>query len=65
VYSDVENILGLWEVKAIHNSDEVGYKETPQGMFKMVMKNGKFMNFMSTVDIPEHIHPVSGQNPMI
>ena len=48
VYSDVENILGLWEVKAIHNSDEVGYKETPQGMFKMVMKNGKFMNFMST-----------------
>ncbi|NLB81335.1 MAG: DUF4488 domain-containing protein, partial [Clostridiaceae bacterium] len=38
----------LWEVKAIHNSDEAGYKETPQGMFKMIMEQGKFMNFMST-----------------
>lgn len=44
------SILGLWEVKAIHNSDESGYKETPQGMFKMVFKDGKFMNFMSTDD---------------
>ena len=48
VSGDVENILGLWEVKAIHNSDEAGYKETPQGMFKMIMEQGKFMNFMST-----------------
>lgn len=48
VNGDVENILGLWEVKAIHNSDDVGYKETPQGMFKMILKNGKFLNFMST-----------------
>ena len=48
VSGDVENIWGLWEVKAIHNRDEVGYKETPQGMFKMIMKQGKFMNFIST-----------------
>lgn len=47
---DINNILGLWEVKAIHNSDEAGYKETPPGMFKMVFKDGKFMNFMSTDD---------------
>ena len=48
VSGDVENIWGLWEVKAIHNSDEEGYKETPHGMFKMIMMDGKFMNFMST-----------------
>lgn len=45
---NVESILGLWEVKAIHNSDYAGYKETPRGMFKMVFRDGKFMNFMST-----------------
>lgn len=43
-----DRILGLWEVKAIHNSNESGYKETPPGMFKMVFPNGRFMNFMST-----------------
>ena len=41
-------LIGLWEVKAIHNSDEAGYKETPPGMFKMVFKDGTFKNFMST-----------------
>lgn len=41
-------IIGLWEVKAIHNSNESGYTETSPGMFKMVFSNGKFMNFMST-----------------
>lgn len=44
----VDRIIGLWEVKAIHNSDESGYKETPPGMFKMIFQDGKFMNFMST-----------------
>lgn len=43
-----ERIMGLWEVKAIHNSDEVGYKVIPSGMFKMIFQDGKFMNFMST-----------------
>lgn len=43
-----DRIIGLWEVKAIHNSDESGYKVTPQGMFKMVFPDGQFMNFMST-----------------
>ncbi len=43
-----DRIIGLWEVKAIHNSDEEGYEETPPGMFKMVFKDGMFMNFMST-----------------
>jgi len=43
-----EPVLGLWEVKAIHNSNESGYKETPPGMFKMVLPDGKFMNFIST-----------------
>lgn len=41
-------IIGLWEVKAIHNSDEPGYKEIPPGMFKMVQPDGLFFNFMST-----------------
>ena len=36
------------EVKAIHNSDEPGYSETPPGMFKMIFPDGHFMNFMST-----------------
>ena len=40
--------IGLWEVKAIHNSDETGYKITPPGMFKMVQSDGRFTNFMST-----------------
>ncbi len=44
----VERIIGLWEVKAIHNSDESGYKVIPSGMFKMIFPDGKFMNFMST-----------------
>jgi len=39
---------GLWEVKAIHNSDEPGYNVTPPGMFKMIFHDGRFMNFMST-----------------
>ena len=39
-------MMGLWEVKAIHHSDEPGYKETPPGMFKMVLPDGKFVNFM-------------------
>lgn len=45
---NVANIIGLWEVKAIHNSNEAGYNETPQGMFKMIMPGGEFLNFMST-----------------
>ena len=44
----VERIVGLWEVKAIHNSDEAGYKVIPSGMFKMIFDDGRFMNFMST-----------------
>lgn len=44
----VQRLLGLWEVKAVHNSDEEGYKEMPNGMFKMVFPDGRFMNFMST-----------------
>ena len=43
-----DQILGLWEVKAIHNSDEAGYKVISPGMFKMVFPDGDFMNFMST-----------------
>ena len=45
---EAESIIGLWEVKAIHNSDETGYKITPPGMFKMVQSDGRFTNFMST-----------------
>lgn len=41
-------IIGLWEVKAIHNSNESGYMENSPGMFKMIFPNGMFMNFMST-----------------
>lgn len=47
---DTEAIIGLWEVKAIHNSDESGYKIIPPGMFKMVQSDGRFTNFMSTDD---------------
>ena len=43
-----ERIIGLWEVKAIHNSNEEGYKVIPSGMFKMIFQDGNFMNFMST-----------------
>ena len=43
-----ERMFGLWEVKAIHNSDEAGYKVIPSGMFKMISSDGTFMNFMST-----------------
>ncbi len=43
-----ERIVGLWEVKAIHNSDEAGYRVIPSGMFKMIFHDGRFMNFMST-----------------
>ena len=43
-----KRLFGLWEVKAIHNSNEGGYKETPHGMFKMIMEDGKFVNFMTT-----------------
>lgn len=43
-----DRIIGLWEVKAIHNSNELGYKETSPGMFKMIFPHGRFMNFMST-----------------
>lgn len=43
-----ERMIGLWEVKAIHNSNESGYTETPHGMFKMISSDGTFMNFMST-----------------
>ncbi len=48
VNKGTERIIGLWEVKAIHNSDESGYKLTPQGMFKMIQSDGVFINFMST-----------------
>lgn len=43
-----ERMIGLWEVKAIHNSNESGYKKSPHGMFKMITSDGKFMNFIST-----------------
>ncbi|MDD2245615.1 MAG: DUF4488 domain-containing protein [Proteiniphilum sp.] len=46
--SKADKIIGLWEVKAIHNSDESGYKVIPSGMFKMIFPDGRFMNFMST-----------------
>lgn len=43
-----DRIVGLWEVKAIHNSDDAGYKESPPGMFKMIFPDHRFMNFIST-----------------
>ena len=39
---------GLWEVKAVHNSNEDGYKRMPRGMFKMIFEDGRFINFMTT-----------------
>lgn len=48
--SAADRLIGLWEVKAVHNSDEPGFKEMPKGMFKMIFPNGQFMNFMSTKD---------------
>lgn len=46
--NDISNrLVGLWEVKAEHRSDSPGYKEMPRGMYKMVMDNGRFFNFMS------------------
>ncbi|MDO5524305.1 MAG: DUF4488 domain-containing protein [Bacteroidia bacterium] len=46
--STAKQLLGLWEVKAVHNSNEGGYKEMPNGMFKMILDNGRFINFMTT-----------------
>lgn len=43
-----KQLVGLWEVKAIHNSDEAGYMVIPSGKFKMIFDDGRFMNFMST-----------------
>jgi hypothetical protein len=48
INKNAESIIGLWEVKAIHNSNESGYKITPHGMFKIVQSDGRFINFMST-----------------
>ncbi len=45
-----DSIVGLWEVKAIHNSNEAGYQISPHGLFKMVQSDGRFTNFMSTKD---------------
>ena len=43
-----KRLFGLWEVKAIHNSNEGGYKKMPHGMFKMIIDDGRFVNFMTT-----------------
>lgn len=43
-----KQIHGLWEVKAVHNSNEDGYKRMPRGMFKMILEDGRFFNFMTT-----------------
>lgn len=43
-------MFGLWEVKAIHNSNEGGYKKMPHGMFKMIIDDGRFVNFMTTAE---------------
>ena len=43
-----KRLFGLWEVKAVHNSNEGGYKEMPHGMFKMIIEDGRFVNFMTT-----------------
>lgn len=40
-------LFGLWEVKAEHNSNEDGYKKMPHGMFKMILEDGRFLNFMT------------------
>ncbi len=43
-----KQMFGLWEVKAVHNSNEDGYKRMPRGMFKMICDDGRFFNFMTT-----------------
>lgn len=43
-----KRLFGLWEVKAIHNSNEEGYKKMSHGMFKMIIDDGRFVNFMTT-----------------
>lgn len=43
-----KRLFGLWEVKAIHNSNEGGYKKVPHGMFKLIVNDGRFVNFMTT-----------------
>lgn len=43
-----KRLYGLWEVKAVHNSNEDGYKRMPRGMFKMILEDGRFFNFMTT-----------------
>ncbi len=43
-----KQLHGLWEVKAVHNSNEDGYKRMPRGMFKMIFEDGRFVNFMTT-----------------
>lgn len=43
-----QRMFGLWEVKAVHNSNEDGYKRMPRGMFKMICEDGRFFNFMTT-----------------
>lgn len=43
-----EQMFGLWEVKAVHNSNEDGYNRMPRGMFKMICEDGRFFNFMTT-----------------
>lgn len=43
-----KRLFGLWEVKAIHNSNEGGYKKMPHGMLKMIIDDGRFVNFMTT-----------------
>ena len=46
--STAKRLYGLWEVKAEHRSDEDGYKRMPRGMFKMILEDGRFFNFMTT-----------------
>lgn len=43
-----KRLFGLWEVKAVYNNNEDGYKRMPQGMFKMICEDGRFFNFMTT-----------------
>lgn len=43
-----KRMFGLWEVKAIHNYNDEGYRRIPGGMFKMILEDGRFFNFMTT-----------------
>lgn len=43
-----KRMFGLWEVKAVYNNNEEGYKRMPRGMFKMICEDGRFFNFMTT-----------------